>query len=178
MKQISYLLNFILFILISCQPVENQEAVAVTPNMEFGGWSGTADDHSKEALLTRELMEKYIANKFDDVAYMMSEDGNFFFNTDQVTKAEWLGAASGHHSLFANISNNKIQPANVTSATFENGSVWSMAWFVWTGTGKITGTEVRINVHHAFRFEDEKIVDAYHFFDPTLLNNEILASSK
>ena len=148
--------------------------------MEFGGWSGTADDHSKEALLTRELMEKYIANKFDDVAYMMSEDGSFFFNMNQVTKAEWLGAASGRHSLFANISNNKIQSANVTSVTFENGSVWSMAWFVWTGTGtgKITGTEVQINVHHAFRFEDEKIVDAYHFFDPTLLNNEILASSK
>ena len=53
-----------------------------------------------------------------------------------------------------------------------------MAWFVWTGTGKITGTEVQINVHHAFRFEDEKIVDAYHFFDPTLLNNEMLASAK
>ena len=77
-----------------------------------------------------------------------------------------------------NISNNKIQPVNVTSATFENGSVWSLAWFIWTGTGKVTGTEVQINVHHAFRFKDEKIVDAYHFFDPTLLNNEMLASSK
>ena len=177
MKYVSYLFSHT-FTFMSCQPVENQKAVTVTPNMEFGGWSGTADDHSKEALLTRELMEKYIANKFDDVAYMMSDSGNFFFNTEKVTKAEWLDAASGHHSLFADISNNKIQPVNVTSATFENGSVWSLAWFIWTGTGKLTGTEVQINVHHAFRFKDEKIVDAYHFFDPTLLNNEILASSK
>ena len=65
MKYISYLFSYILFTFMSCEPVENQKAAIVAPNMEFGGWSGTADDHSKEALLTRELMEKYIANKFE-----------------------------------------------------------------------------------------------------------------
>ena len=47
MKYVSYLFSFILFTFMGCQPVENQKAAIVTPNMEFGGWSGTADDHSK-----------------------------------------------------------------------------------------------------------------------------------
>ena len=45
-------------------------------------------------------------------------------------------------------------------------------------TGKITGNEIQIPVHHAFRFENEKIVDVYHFFDPTLLDAELAASQK
>ena len=51
-----------------------------------------------------------------------------------------------------------------------------MAWFYWTATGKITGNEIQIPVHHAFRFENEKIVEAYHFFDPTLIDAEALAA--
>ena len=44
------------------------------------------------------------------------------------------------------------------------------------GKGKYTGEEVKIIVHHGFRFEDEKIVSAYHFFDPSLLDREIKAA--
>jgi predicted ester cyclase len=53
-----------------------------------------------------------------------------------------------------------------------------LAWFYWTAKGKITGNEIQIPVHHAFRFENEKIVDVYHFFDPTLLDAELAASQK
>ena len=40
MKQISYLITLMLFTLMSCQPVENQEVAVVTPNMEFGDGRG------------------------------------------------------------------------------------------------------------------------------------------
>jgi hypothetical protein len=33
-------------------------------------------------------------------------------------------------------------------------------------------------VHHAARFENEKIVAVYHFFDPTLLDAEVAASQQ
>mgnify|MGYP001104526689 CR=1 FL=1 len=102
--------------------------------------------------------------------------GGSFFLSNKVSKEEWVGAAALHHSLFDTISNSKIQPSNVTTATYENGSVWSLAWFYWTATGKITGNEIQIPVHHAFRFENEKIVEAYHFFDPTLIDAEALAA--
>lgn len=148
------------------------------PNMDYGGWSGVSDDSSVESNLTRELMDNYIANEFEKSAYMIADDGQFFFNSNQVTKEEWLAAGAAHHSLFEGISNSKIQPAIVTTATYDNGAVWSQAWFWWTGTGKVTGTEIQIPVHHAFRFENEKIVEVYHFFDPTLFDAEVAASTE
>ena len=69
--------------------------------------------------------------------YMTVDDGQFFFNSNQVSKEEWLAAGAAHHSLFEDISNSKIQPAIVTTATYDNGAVWSQAWFWWTGTGKV-----------------------------------------
>jgi len=32
-------------------------------------------------------------------------------------------------------------------------------------------------VHYAFRWDDDKIVAACHFFDPTLINNEVAAAT-
>ena len=117
-------------------------------------------------------------SKYIDWVQDGSGEANFYFNSNKVSKEEWVGAAALHHSLFDDISNSKIQPTNVTTATYDNGSVWSLAWFYWTATGKITGNEIQIPVHHAFRFENEKIVDVYHFFDPTLLDAELAASQK
>ena len=148
------------------------------PNMDYGGWSGVSDDSSVESSLTRELMDNYIANEFEKSGYMIADDGQFFFNSNQVSKEEWLAAGAVHHSLFEDISNSKIQPAIVTTAKYDNGAVWSQAWFWWTGTGKVTGTEIQIPVHHAFRFENEKIVEVYHFFDPTLFDAEVAASTE
>ena len=55
------LLTFIFGFLISC---ETENSKKIEPNMEFGGWSGVTSDSSKESMLTRELMDNYIANKF------------------------------------------------------------------------------------------------------------------
>ena len=118
------LLTFIFGFLISC---ETENSKKIEPNMEFGGWSGVTSDSSKESMLTRELMDNYIANKFEDSASLMTDDGNFYFNSNKVSKEEWVGAAALHHSLFDDISNSKIQPTNVTTATYDNGSVWSLA---------------------------------------------------
>ena len=173
MNKIKFILLSIL--IIGCAGTETKNS---EPNMEYGGWSGVSSDSSKESMMTRELMDAYIANQFDDAAYMMAEDGVFYFNSAQVSKEEWVAAGALHHSLFDDISNSKIQPAIVTTATYDNGAVWSQAWFWWTATGKTTGTEIQIPVHHAFKFENEKIVEVYHFFDPTLLDAEVAASTK
>lgn len=164
------------FFLVACQPTIEKKS---EPNMEFGGWSGVSDDHSKESLMAREFNELYASNNFQEGAYMISDEADeFFFNNDKVTKQGWLDGASAHHNYFDNISNNKVQPYNLTTTRYDNGQVWTLCWFIWTGSGKYTGTEAQILVHYGFRWQGDKIVAAYHFFDPTLINNEIAAASK
>ena len=111
-----------------------------------------------------------------EIADLISDDsGEYFFNNNKVNKEGWLKAANGHHDLFDNIQNDS-EGINLTSARYNDGSVWSMAWFQWSGKGKYTGDEVKIIVHHGFRFEENKIVAAYHFFDPSLIDRELKAS--
>jgi len=141
-----------------------------------GELSGILDDKSTEVQMTKELMKKYSEGKFREIADMISDDsGEFYFNNVKVDKEGWLSAAEGHHDLFDNIKNDS-EEINLTSAKYNNGTTWSMAWFQWTGKGKYTGEDVKIIVHHGFRFENEKIVSAYHFFDPSLIEREVKAA--
>jgi len=141
-----------------------------------GELSGILDDNSTEVQMTKELMKKYSEGKFREIADMISDDsGEFYFNNVKVDKEGWLSAAEGHHDLFDNIKNDS-EEINLTSAKYNNGTSWSMAWFQWTGKGKYTGEDVKIIVHHGFRFENEKIVSAYHFFDPSLIDREVKAA--
>ena len=177
MKKAIYLAAAIL--LFGCNQIPQIESSSAAPDMTFGGWSGTLDDNSMESQMTRKLMTKYTEGNFRDIADMISDDSKeYFFNDVAVDKEGWLSAAEGHHDLFDTIANDKFQAVNLTTARFDNGSVWSLAWFQWTGKGKFTGEEVKIYVHHGFRFEGDKIVAAYHFFDPSLFNREIAASKK
>ena len=141
-----------------------------------GELSGILDDNSTEVQMTKELMKKYSEGKFREIVDMISDDsGEFYFNNVKVDKEGWLSAAEGHHDLFDNIKNDS-EEINLTSAKYNNGTTWSMAWFQWTGKGKYTGEDVKIIVHHGFRFENEKIVSAYHFFDPSLIDREVKAA--
>lgn len=141
-----------------------------------GELSGILDDKSTEVQMTKELMKKYSEGKFREIADMISDDsGEFYFNNVKVDKEGWLSAAEGHHDLFDNIKNDS-EEINLTSAKYNNGTTWSMAWFQWSGKGKYTGEDVKIIVHHGFRFENEKIVSAYHFFDPSLIDREVKAA--
>ena len=170
------LLSLFVLGLVGCQTPKEQKS---EPNMEFGGWSGISDDHSKESLMAREFNEFYTSNTFQKGAYMISDEADeFFFNNDKVSKQGWLDGASAHHNYFDNISNNKVQPYNLTTSRYDNGQVWTLCWFIWTGSGKYTGTEAQTLVHYAFRWEEDKIVAAYHFFDPAVINNEIAAATE
>ena len=141
-----------------------------------GELSGILDDNSAEVRMTKELMKKYSEGKFREIADMISDDsGEYYFNNVKVDKEGWLSAAEGHHDLFDNIKNDS-DGINLTSAKYNNGTTWSMAWFQWSGKGKYTGEDVKIIVHHGFRFENEKIVSAYHFFDPSLIDREVKAA--
>ena len=161
MKKLLLLFSIVIY---SCNPIPT------------GDLSGVLNDNSTEVQITRELMEKYAEGNFSEIADVISDDSDeYYFNNVQVDKDGWLAGVGGHHDLFENIKNDS-EGINLTSANYNNGTTWSMAWFQWTGKGRYTGDDVKIIVHHGFRFEDEKIVAAYHFFDPTLLDREIKAA--
>ena len=129
-------------------------------------------------------MQKYSEGKFREIAGMISDDsGEYYFNNVQVDKEGWLSATEDHNNLFENIQYD-TNGINLTSAKYNNGTTWSMAWFQWTGKGKYTGDDVKIMVHHGFRFENEKIVAAYHFLiqvywkEKLRLLNQLIKSRK
>lgn len=164
MKKLLFPCLVLSLIFLSCNQVPNGEL------------SGVLNDNTTEVKMTKELMKKYSEGNFREIADMISDDsGEYYFNNVKVDKEGWLSAAEGHHDLFENIQND-TEGINLTSAKYNNGTTWSMAWFQWTGKGKYTGDDVKIIVHHGFRFEDEKIVSAYHFFDPSLLDRETKAA--
>ena len=77
-------------------------------------------------------MKKYSEGNFREIADMISDDsGEYYFNNVKVDKEGWLSAAEGHHDLFENIQND-TEGINLTSAKYNNGTTWSMAWFQWT----------------------------------------------
>ena len=43
-------LSLFIIVFLGCQQTKEQK-----PNMEFGGWSGVSNDHSKESLMAREF---------------------------------------------------------------------------------------------------------------------------
>ena len=71
-----------------------------------------------ETKMTRELMKAF-ENNFRS-KYMISDDVECFFNSDQFDKEGWLSGVSSHFDLFDNISNNKNQPINLTTANYNN----------------------------------------------------------
>ena len=60
------LVSILVLGLVSCQLQKEQKS---EPNMEFGGWSGIADDHSKESIMAREFNEFYASNNFQKGAW-------------------------------------------------------------------------------------------------------------
>ena len=66
---------------------------------------------------------------------------------------------------------------NLTSARYNNGSVWSMAWFQWTGKGKYTGNEVSFPFHISYLWEGDKIIEEVQFFSTDVFDAENEAKS-
>ena len=70
---------------------------------------------------------------------------------------------------------------NFVETTFydenNNNQVWSHLWGWWQGTSRRTGkADIPNPVNVSFKWVDGKIVSASWIFDPTSLNEEIIAS--
>jgi hypothetical protein len=60
----------------------------------------------------------------------------------------------------------------------KDGGIATLWWGMWSGTGKFTKNKCTVPVHAYFFWEDDKIVTAGRFFDPTVSKDELAASQK
>lgn len=86
------------------------------------------DGDLTQAQLRQRLFLHFYGREFDEDERLKIH-GDSYFNATKVSKKEWVKAGIQHHNFFDDISNNKIQPAVVTTSTYDNGSVSSLAWF-------------------------------------------------
>ena len=64
------------------------------------------------------------------------------------------------------------------TTSYENDlGVWSHAWFIWGGTGKVTGTTVQIPCHVAYQWNDDgSVSQTWLFSDQSSLIAEVNAA--
>ena len=80
-----------------------------------------------------------------------------------------------HHKFYSNI---KMQYSFVETTFYDennNNQVWSHNWGLWDGVSR-TKKNVPNPVNVSFKWVDGKIVNASWIYDPTQLNEEIMAS--
>ena len=53
---------------------------------------------------------------------------------------------------------------------YSNGQVFTNYWYVWVGTARSTGEELRVKGYAWFRWEGDDVVESYNAFDPTRYN--------
>tara|TARA_B100001057_G_scaffold302504_1_gene302711 strand:+ start:809 stop:1300 length:492 start_codon:yes stop_codon:yes gene_type:complete len=143
---------------------------------EITGTTRTSDKYS-EAI--REINSGYFENNFSAFDKFISNDATLTINGENFNKSQVREGFSMHHKLYKNIK----MPMNFVETTFydenNNNQVWSHLWGGWQGTSRRTGkADIPNPVNVSFKWVDGKIVSATWIFDPTSLNEEIIASQK
>ena len=96
-------------------------------------------------------------------------------NTNKLTKSDLMAGLNQDHTLFSDIAWGWL---NTETASYKDGSVWTLGWGLWTGTGNFTKEKQRVPVHMAYQWNDDKIVTILHYFDMQTLNGEVKAMMK
>jgi hypothetical protein len=50
--------------------------------------------------------------------------------------------------------------------------MWTQIWSVFYAKGNYTGVSVSFPFHIAYKWDDDKIIEEYQFFNPAVLENE------
>ena len=162
MKKI--ILIFTIFLMIGCAPT---------------GVQVTFDDEKSTAI--KAAYEGYLANDYSWAETLYSPDIAVHINNVEAIDldANIAGLAS-HHELFSNISMSHpsggdafVQTTNYNDDT----GIWSNAWFIWKGTGKVTGNTIEVPCHVAYQWNDEgQVTETWLFSDQAPLLAEVNAA--
>ncbi|MDA8758443.1 hypothetical protein N9M92_06275 [Flavobacteriaceae bacterium] len=133
-------------------------------------WKGTTSNDDQRTMMIQRHMDLYPKNDQSQLKNIFNEAATINVNGTNVTPEELADFERMHHKIFKDI---KFQiGANVTSK-YENGHIWTHVWAWWSAEGKKSKESATVPIHLAFKWDGMKSGEAYFFFDPTYINNEI-----
>ena len=71
--------------------------------------------------------------------------------------------------------NEDAEGPGVETNYYKNGMVWTQIWSTFRAKGKHTGKEISFPFHICYKWEGDKIIEEYQYFDTTLFEQEMNA---
>jgi len=133
------------------------------------------DDPKTDAIGT---VFEYVSNEDNSYLEEIFSKDMFMVNpvNDTLYYDNFLSGIENMYDLFDDI---KFDTAdgNATGEVLEtnyytNGQVWSHIWSSFEANGKYTGEKVSFPFHIAYKWDGDKIIEEYQFFDMTTFKNE------
>ena len=167
---------------IACTNQETKKAENSVEDKDTGTWTSL----DSKTIKVRELLEAYVKNDssvvYEIVADTVKFSDQFANNQDKGGTKVNPGGRVGlvqdtrnAHQLFSDI---RLTTDNMRTFVSKDGNIATLWWGMWSGTGKFTKNKCTVPVHAYFFWEDDKIVTAGRFFDPTVSRDELAASQK
>ena len=130
----------------------------------------TDDERSAEIEL---LFDKYVLNEWD-VMDMYAENVLCKINNVEFSgRDNLMGGFKMHHdALYNEIA---IDDASIQTEYWSDGSVWSRAWFTWTGNGQTTGESYSNRGHFSYKWQDGVIAELHGYWSEDVQNAEAAA---
>ena len=133
-------------------------------------WSGKIVQNDRKSEIVLEFQKAYRDNNLSSVKSHFSENAVISVNDSKLSFDELNAGFSDGHNHFNNIAHSNV---TVTTMYYNNGEVYTNLWYDWSGVSKATDETLVIRGYATFKWEEDKIVEAYNAFDPTLYNKQL-----
>lgn len=116
--------------------------------------------------LTKQNIEAYENKDWEGWKSQYASDSQIFHNNweESITPEQFL---EGHADFLKNFSSYEFvdDPVFYEQVIDDKGQKWVYFWGVWQGTMASSGESLRIPVHLALLYKDNKVVEEYGFYD-------------
>tara|TARA_B110000003_G_scaffold111447_1_gene114073 strand:+ start:8201 stop:8701 length:501 start_codon:yes stop_codon:yes gene_type:complete len=159
MKKIILLISLVTF-LVACEQTIKQP----TDNNPMSGYI-LGDDVYTQGV--EKFMKAYTDNNFENAQDIFAENAIFSVNDVKMGISDMMTGFAVGHQYFDNISHNNV---DIATMHYNNGNVFTNVWYDWSGIVKSTGDKLELRGYGWFKWENEKVIEAYNAFDPTAYN--------
>ncbi len=154
------LLGLTIILLVNCEKKEAPRFMTSSPEIdvlkslikdyEEGNWTNWATHYAANAEIYHNTAEPINSGELQkNLTVVIDNLSNYHFSHKE------------EEIFFENIIDDK-------------GESWVYFWGTWKGTVSGTNKEVEMPIHIAFKMFDNKIVNEYAYYNPSLINNAII----
>ena len=156
------ILFFLILFFIACdEKVSSDEIKDTDP------WSGKIIQNDSKSLAAKKFSEAYTTNNLASVKSLFNDDAIFHVNDSKLTIDQMIDGFSQGHEYFDNIEHSDEL---YTTMYYNNDSIFTNMWYTWSANSKKTGKKITLRGYGWFKWQENKIIEVYNAFDPTLYN--------